>query len=66
MGLKPFQKQLGNVNLCNFFFSDFLHKDGSVSVPFLSVHAVEMIDSLAENFKIKLCDFCIHTTNMHL
>jgi hypothetical protein len=56
MKLKLFQKQLENVNLCHFSFCDLLHKDGSASVPFSSVHAIEMIASLAENFKIRFGD----------
>jgi len=51
MKLKLFRKQLKNVHIYNFYSCGFLHKVGSVSVPFPSVLAIEMIDSLAENFK---------------
>jgi hypothetical protein len=30
----------------------------------MSVHAVEMIDTLAENFKMRVGDFCSHATNI--
>jgi hypothetical protein len=33
---------------------------GSGNVTFPSVHAVKMIDSLAENFKVKFIDFHSH------
>jgi hypothetical protein len=49
---------------CHFSSCNFLHKDGSVSVPFPSAHAVEMIDSLAENFKMRFNDLCSHATNI--
>jgi hypothetical protein len=45
---------------------DLLHKDRSVEVPFPSVCAVEMIDSLAENFKMRFNGFCSHATNIHI
>jgi hypothetical protein len=41
-----------------------LHKDGSVNVPFPNVHAVEMTDSLAENFKMRFNDIPSHATNI--
>jgi hypothetical protein len=62
--LKLFRKQLENVNLCRFSSCDLLHNDGSVNVPFPSVRAVEMIDSLAENFRMKFSDFRSHDTNI--
>jgi hypothetical protein len=62
-GLKRFRKQLENVNLCHFSSCDLLHKYGSVSVPFPDIRAVEMIDSLAENFKTSFSDFRSHATN---
>jgi hypothetical protein len=34
-----------------------LHKDGLVSVPFASICALEMIESLDENFKMRFNDF---------
>jgi len=64
MKLKLFWQQLENVNICHFSSCDLLHKDGSVSVPFPSVRAVEMIDSLAENFKMRFNDFRSHATNI--
>jgi len=42
MKLTLFWKLLENVNLYNFSSSYLLHKDRSVSVPFPSVHAVEI------------------------
>jgi hypothetical protein len=57
-----FWKQLENVNLCNFSSCDLFHKDVSVSVPFQSIHAVEMIDSLTENFKMRFNGFHSHAT----
>jgi hypothetical protein len=64
MKLKLFWKQLENVNLCNFSSCDLLHQDGPVSVPFPHVCAVEMTDSLAENFKMRFSDFHSHSTNI--
>jgi hypothetical protein len=66
MKLRLFRKQLENVNLCHFSSCDLLHKDGSVSVPFSSVRAVEMIDSLAENFQMRFTDFHSHATNVRI
>jgi hypothetical protein len=63
MKLKLFQKQLENVNLCHFSSCNLLQNDGSVSVPFARVHAVEMIHSLADNFKMRSNDFRSHATN---
>jgi hypothetical protein len=65
MKLKIFPKQLENVILCHFSSCDLLHMDESVSVPFPSVHAVEMTDSLAENFKMIFNDFRSHATIKH-
>jgi hypothetical protein len=39
---------------------------GQISVPLPSVLAVEMIDSLAENFKMRFSDFFSHATNIHM
>jgi hypothetical protein len=64
--LKLFWKGLESFNLCYFPSCDFLHKDGSVSVHFPGVHAVEMIDSLVENFKMRLSDFRSHATNIRI
>jgi hypothetical protein len=51
--------------LTRYFSScDLLHNDGSVSVPFPSVHAIEIINSLAENFKMRFNDFHSHPTNI--
>jgi len=50
---------------CHFPSCDLLHEDGSVSVPFPCVRAVEMIDSLAENFKMRFSDFHSHVINKH-
>jgi hypothetical protein len=49
-----------------FFFCDFLHKDGSVNVPFLSACAVEFTDYLAENFKMRFNEFCSHAINLRI
>jgi predicted PolB exonuclease-like 3'-5' exonuclease len=57
---------LENVKLCQFASCDFLRKDGSVSVPFPCVRAVEMIDSLAEDFKTRFSDFRSHATNIRV
>jgi hypothetical protein len=59
--LELFCKQLENVYLCNFSSCDLLHKDGSsasVLIPYIRV--VEMIDSLAENFKMRFNGFRCH------
>jgi hypothetical protein len=64
--LKLFQNQLENANLCHFSSCNLLHKDGSVSVLFPSVPAVEIIDFLAENFKMGFNDIHSHATNIHL
>jgi hypothetical protein len=40
-----------------FSSSNLLHRDGSISFPFPSARAVEMIYSLAENFKMRIKDF---------
>jgi hypothetical protein len=61
---KLFRKQLENVNLCHFSSCVLLYKNGSVSVPFPSVRAVEMIDSLTDNFKMRFNDFRRHATNI--
>jgi hypothetical protein len=37
-----------------------------LSDPFPHVHAVEMIDSLAENFKMRFSDFYILATNTRI
>jgi hypothetical protein len=42
---------------------DLLHKDEPVSVPFPSVRAVEMVDSLTKNFKVRFNNFRSHGTN---
>jgi len=55
---------LENLNLCHFSSCNLLHKDGSVSVPFPSVRALEMVDSLAENFKMRLDVFRSHDRNI--
>jgi hypothetical protein len=55
--LKLCRKELENVNLCNYSSCDLLHNDGSVSV-----HDAEIIDSLVENFKMRLTDFRTHAT----
>jgi len=39
-----------------------LRKDESVSVPFPSVRALDAVDSLAENFKMRFSDFRSHAT----
>jgi hypothetical protein len=51
--LKLYRKQLGNINLCHFSSCNLHHRNGSVSVPFLTVHALEMMESLAEQLQ---CD----------
>jgi hypothetical protein len=65
MKLKLFWKQLENVNLCHFSSCDLLHKDGSVSVPFLNV-VVDVINFMAENFKMRFSGFCSHGTYVHV
>jgi hypothetical protein len=54
---------LENVNL-HTFCCDLPHEDGSVSVTLPSVHAVEVIHSMAENFKLRVNDFHSHATNL--
>jgi hypothetical protein len=66
MKLKLFRKQLKNVNMCHFDFCDLLHKDGSASVPFPSVRAVEMIDSLAESFEMRFSAFRSHAVDIRI
>jgi hypothetical protein len=66
MKLKLFWKQLENVNLCHVSSRDLLHKDESVSVLFQCVRAVEMTESLAENFKTRFNDFRSHATNIRI
>jgi hypothetical protein len=56
MKLKLFRKT-EIVNLCHFLPCDLFHKYASVSVPFPRVRAVEMDDSLAENFKTSCSTF---------
>jgi hypothetical protein len=53
MKLKLFRKQLENFNLYHCSFRELRHKDGSVSDAFPIARAVEIIDSLAENFKMR-------------
>jgi hypothetical protein len=50
MKLKLFRKELENVDLCHSYYCDLLYKDGLVSVLFRIFCAVELADSLAENF----------------
>jgi hypothetical protein len=65
ISLKLVWKQLQNVNLCQFPSCDLLPNNGSlISVPFPSVCAAEMIDSLAENFKMRFSNFHSHATNI--
>lgn len=66
MRLKLFCKMLENINLCLFSSSDLLRKSISVSVPFPSVRAVEMVDSLAKDFEMRFIDFHIHATNIRI
>jgi hypothetical protein len=47
-----------------FFSCDLLHEDGSVSLLFSSVRVAEMINSLAENFKMRSNNFSSHATNI--
>jgi hypothetical protein len=61
MNLKLFRKQLRSVNSCHFYACDL-----PVSVPFLSVRAVEMTDSLAKNFTMSFSGFPTHATNMSI
>jgi hypothetical protein len=63
MHLRLFRKQLENLCFSHSSSCVLLHKDGSVSVPFLSVRAIEMA-ALAENFKISFSDFRSHATNV--
>jgi len=58
MELKLVRKQLENVNLFHSSSCDLLHKDGSVSIPFTNVRAVETVGSSAERFS----DFRNHAT----
>lgn len=48
------------------FSCHLLHEDASVTVLVLSGHAVEIIDFLAENFKIRFKDFYSHATNVQI
>jgi hypothetical protein len=41
-------------------------RDGSVSGPFSSVSAAEIMSSLAEKFKMRFNDFCSHAGNTHI
>jgi hypothetical protein len=66
MKLKLFRKQLENVNLCHFFFCDLLYEYVSASVPFQNARAVEMINSLAENFKMRFSDIRSHVKNIRI
>jgi hypothetical protein len=66
MKLKLFRKRSENINLCHFSSCDFLLNNGSVTVPLPSVRAIEMIDSLAENFIIRFNDFRNHAKNMRV
>jgi len=47
MELKLYQKDMENVNTCHFSFCDLLP----------SIHALELFNSLAENFKMKFMTF---------
>jgi len=60
------EKQLENVNMCHFSSCDLLHKHESVSVPFPAVCVLEMINFLAENFKMRFRDLYSHATNIHI
>jgi hypothetical protein len=51
---------------CELFLPVLCFIRGSVSVPFLSVHAVGMNDSLSENFKMIFNDFQSHAINIHI
>jgi len=64
MKLKLFRKT-EIVNLCHFLPCDLFHKYASVSVPFPRVRAVEMDDSLAENFKTS-CSTFVAMLQIHL
>jgi len=66
MKLKLFRKESESADLCHLSSWDVLHKDGSVSVAFPSVCAVEMIDSFAENFKMRFSDFRSRATNIRV
>lgn len=61
MKLKLFRELLENVS---FSLYDLLHNGGSVSVPFPSAFAVEVIHSMAENFQMRFTDFHSHATNI--
>jgi hypothetical protein len=52
--------------MCNFSSCDLLLNDGSVIVLFLSVRAVEMIESWLESFKIRFNYFRSHATNIRI
>jgi hypothetical protein len=62
--LNLFWKQMADVNLCHFSSCDLLHMDGPVKCSLPSVHAVEIIDSLAKNFKMRFNDFHSHSINI--
>jgi hypothetical protein len=62
--LELFRIQLENVSLCHFSSCDFLHKVESVNVLFPGSRAVEMIDSMAGNFKMRVSDLRSHATNI--
>jgi hypothetical protein len=51
MKLKPFQKLLENVKVCNFS-------------SFPSVHVLEMNDIFSENFEIRFSDFRSHAASL--
>jgi hypothetical protein len=59
-----FRMKLKVFNLCNFCFCYSLPKPGLASVPFPSVFAVEMIDSLSENLKMRFSVFHSVATNV--
>jgi hypothetical protein len=54
--LKLFRKRLEDVNVSHFSSCDLLPMGGSVSVPFSRVRAVEMTNSLTENFQMRWND----------
>jgi hypothetical protein len=62
MKLKLLSKQ--KMLTCVIVIHVLLHKDGSVSIPFATVHSIEMNDSLVEDFKIRFSDFYSHGTNI--
>jgi hypothetical protein len=51
---------------CYISSCDSLHKDGLVSVLFPLAHAVEMIGSLADNFKMKFSDLHSRATDLSI